>query len=63
MSRSIYGSSHPLHTLVLEKIPATSPSTVQTAKRYHVLAVWTVRAIGGDALIVLPHDVFSYDMW
>ena len=36
MSRSIYGSSQPRHTLVLERIPATSAPTVQTAKRYHV---------------------------
>jgi len=36
MNRSIYGSSHPRHTLVLEKISATSAPTVQTAKRCHV---------------------------
>jgi len=36
VNRSIYGSSHPRHALVLEKIPATSAPTVQTAKRCHV---------------------------
>ena len=36
MNRSIYGPSQPRHTLVLERIPATSAPTVQTAKRCHV---------------------------
>ena len=36
VNRSIYGSSQPRHTLVLERIPATSAPTVQTAKRCHV---------------------------
>jgi len=36
INRSIYWSSHARHTLVLEKIPATSAPTVQTAKRCHV---------------------------
>jgi len=33
---SIYGPSQPRHTLVWERIPATSAPTVQTAKRCHV---------------------------
>jgi len=32
----IFGPSQPRHTLVLERIPATSAPTVQTAKRCHV---------------------------
>jgi len=36
VNRSIYGPSQPRHTLVLERIPATSSPTVQTAKRCHV---------------------------
>ena len=36
VNRPIYGSSQPRHTLVLERIPATSAPTVQTAKRCHV---------------------------
>ena len=36
MNRSIYGSSHPRHALVLEKIPATNAPTVATAKLCHV---------------------------
>ena len=36
MNRSIYESSEPRHTLDLERIPATSAPTVQTAKRCHV---------------------------
>jgi len=36
VSTSIYGSSYPRRISVLEKIPATSPPTVQTAKRCHV---------------------------
>jgi len=35
VSRCIYGLSQPLHTLVLEQIPANSAPTVQTAKRCH----------------------------
>jgi len=35
VSRSIYGQSQPCHTLVLERIPATSAPTVQTAKPCH----------------------------
>jgi len=33
---SIYGPSQPRHTLVFERIPATSAPTVQTAKPCHV---------------------------
>jgi len=36
VKRSIYGSSHPCHILISEKIPATSAPTVQTSKRCHV---------------------------
>jgi len=36
VNRSIYGSSQHRHTLDLERIPATSAPTVQTAKRCHV---------------------------
>jgi len=47
VNRSIYGPSQPRHTLVLERIPATNRPSGQTVPR---LAVWTVGAIGGDAL-------------
>jgi len=36
VNRSIYGSSHPRHTVGVEKISATSTPTVQTAKRCYV---------------------------
>jgi len=36
VNRSIYGPSQPCHTLVLERILATSAPTVQAAKRCHV---------------------------
>ena len=36
VNRSIYRPSQPGHTLVLERIPATSAPSVQTAKRCHV---------------------------
>jgi len=35
-NRSIYEPSQPRHTLVLERIPATSAPTLQKAKRSHV---------------------------
>ena len=35
VNRSIYGSAQPRHTLLLERIPATSAPTVQTTKRCH----------------------------
>ena len=51
MRRFIYGSSHPRHVLVLEKIPATSAPTVETAKRCHI---WLFGRL--EPLVVMPWD-------
>jgi len=56
VNRSIYGSSHPRHTLVLEKIPATSAPTVQTATRCHV---WLFRRL--EPLMEMLSHAFVFD--
>jgi len=44
---AIFGPSHHRHTLVLDLAFSTNAPVGQTVPR---LAVWTVEAIGGDAL-------------
>jgi len=44
VNKSIHGSSQPRHTLVLERIPATSAKTVQTCTQYSLKMLrWFLR--------------------
>jgi len=52
VNRSIYGPSQTHYTLVLERIPATSAPTVQTAKRCHV---WLFRRLEPLVQTLLGH--------
>jgi len=50
--RAISGPSQPHHSLVLDRVFSTNSPVGQTVQR---LAVWTVGAIGGDALTPSGH--------
>ena len=68
MRSAIFGPSHHRHTLVLDLAFSTNAPVGQTVPR---LAVWTVGAVGGDALsfgsafgepVTVSHEVHTWPL-
>jgi len=57
VNRCIYG---PRHTLLLERIPAISAPTVQTAKRFHV---WLFGRLEPLVETLLPQETWDAGIW